>query len=89
MEVAVSKGIYTSEVVMLSVQPYLADYFVTVSEDGEVLRISVLPRKSDVPPANEGEYLNHLHHAAFRYQRQRDTAELRRLLLERAFSHYR
>jgi hypothetical protein len=89
MKVAVPKGVYASEVVMLSVQPYLADYFVAVSEDGDVLRISMSPRKSDVPPANEGEFLNHLQHATFRCQRQRETAELRRILLERAFSHYR
>jgi hypothetical protein len=89
MEVAVSKCIYTSEAVILSVQPYLTEYFVKIAEDGEFFRISIFPRKEGIPILEERAYLNDLHHAAFRCQRERETIELRRLLLERAFAQYR
>ena len=89
MEVVVSQSLYPPGCIILSVQKYLAGFHVTISADGDDIRISFTPKDAKTNPPDENEYLNHLIHSAFRYQHERETAELRRLLLDRAFSIYR
>lgn len=89
MDVVVAQTLYPIGCVILSVQKYLADFEVAVAEQGTDLRISIVPKDKAAAAPSQSDYLNHLQHSAFRYQHERDTAELRRLLLERAFAQYR
>jgi hypothetical protein len=89
METTVSRAIYPCPAVILSVQRYLADFHVELSEAGpELMRVRIEPKRRDTPPLTVEAYLNHLQQSAFRYQQQQDTRELRRILLEKALAPY-
>jgi His-Xaa-Ser system protein HxsD len=89
MEVIVSKGVYSTDAIFLSLQPYLSQYFVEVSENREHLRVSIKPKVPGLEPPDESTYLNELQHAAFRHRHERETADLRCILLKRAFRDFR
>ncbi len=89
MEIVVQQSLYPPESVILAVQKYLTDFEVNITKKGQNLTVSIAPKKPGVTPPSEAEFENHLVQSAFRCQHERDTAELRRLLLDRAFGQYR
>jgi His-Xaa-Ser system protein HxsD len=88
MRVSVPRVVYSSECILLAVQQYLLEYHVSILEDGANIAVSITPKnETDAQPLEE-VFLNHLNQSAFRYQHQRDTAALRRILMDKAFSLY-
>jgi len=77
---------FPQEVVVLSVQPFLARFWVSVSEDGEDFVVAFEPKEPGCASPSANEYGNAILEAAFAYQRAVDTAPLRAALLAEALS---
>jgi len=86
MEFRVPIRRYAQEVIVLSVQPFLGRCWVNVSEDVEDYVVSFKPRTPEAIVPTVDEYSNCILEAAFSFQRARDTAQLRALLLAKALS---
>ena len=77
---------FPQEVVVLSVQPFLARFWVSVSEDGDDFVVAFEPKQPGCASPSADEYSNAVLEAAFVYQRAVDTAALRHALLAEALS---
>jgi len=88
MEFTANKVLFTREAVLLSVQRYLPTHFVAIEDAGEAWVIRFRPKSAGAADVAASEFGNEIIESAFRHRQAAETAELRRILLNRALAPY-
>lgn len=76
------------EVVILALQRYLATHWVRILEDGTDWVVELESKMPSQEPASVQVFLNELIEAEFLVTRERQTADLRRIIMKQALSPY-